>query len=341
VSEGTVEKTYLRDPDAGPSKLRLLGRCGLGLGWFGVAGAISVTTSRCFAHDLREPVLRTLWLVLLLGGYWLIGRSLDKQEQPLVEMGLVRRATALEEWGVGAAVGWGLFVLAVLPMALAGALHPQFWLEGRAWWLFGLNLVALTSGALMEEVAFRGYPFQRLIDAIGPVWATVLVSGFFGAAHLKNPDASFASTMCTILAGVLLSVAYLRTRALWLPWGLHMAWNFTQGVLFGLPVSGTTAFATVVQTRTEGARWLTGGSYGPEAAVWTFVVLLIGIAVLVRVTREYAWEYGFKPIVPGGYPMDAPPPPEHAAMEQATKPQPLVQIAPPQGRGVNPPGSVK
>ena len=341
MSDHTAEKAYLRDPDAGPGKLRLLGRFGMGVAAFFLTAIVAGTAGHFVEKDLREAVTRCTWLLLSLWAYKLIGRTVDKQAEPLAELGLVKRATALQEWALGAALGWGLLVVAVLPMALCGMMMPEFWLSGRAWWLFALNLVTLAAGALVEELGFRGYPFQRLMDAVGPVWATVILSVIFGLVHLHNPDATAASTLCTILAGVLLTVAYLRTRALWLCWGLHFAWNLTQGALLGLPVSGTTMFSTVVQTRTSGPIWLTGGAYGPEASYWTLAVLLAGIVVLVKVTEDYAWEYGHKPIVAGGYPMDAPPPPEHEAMEQAAKPKPLVQIAPAQGPGVNPPGRVE
>ncbi len=175
----------------------------------------------------------------------------------------------------------------------------------RAFSLLLLNLVTLAVAALAEEVAFRGYAFRRLIDAIGPVTATIFMSLLFGLAHMLNPDATWTSTIITMLAGLLLSVAWLRTHGLWLGWGLHFAWNASMGILFGLPVSGITDFSTVVETRAFGRLWLTGGDYGPEGAL-SPIVLLIGIAILVRVTRDYAWNYTHVPIVPGGYPMEAP-----------------------------------
>jgi len=81
--------------------------------------------------------------------------------------------------------------------------------------------------AVFEEVAFRGYAFQRMVDAAGPIVAAAVFSGLFGALHLSNPSATPLSTANTALAGVLFSLAYLKTRGLWLPIGLHWAWNFT------------------------------------------------------------------------------------------------------------------
>ena len=213
-------------------------------------------------------------------------------------------------------MGWGLVVLAVLPMAVAGTLHIHFWTQPHAFGLLLLNLATLAVAALAEEVAFRGYSYRRLIEAIGPVAATIRhVSPLRSRPHVLNPGATWASTLVTILAGVLLSVAWLRTHGLWLGWGLHFAWNASMGILFGLPISGINDFASIVQTRAFGRLWLTGGDYGPEGAAFTVIVLLIGIAILVRVTRDYAWHYTYVPIVAAGYPMEAPPPAAHVAME--------------------------
>jgi len=112
-------------------------------------------------------------------------------------------------------------------------------------------------------------------------------------------------------------------------------------VLFGLPLGGDTSLASVVDTRTGGPLWLTGGSYGPGAAAFSILLLLAAIPVLVRVTGDYAWNYTHPPIIPAGYDVTVPPPAAHVAMEQSAaagqpvNPGSLVQILPvtPQGGG--------
>jgi hypothetical protein len=133
-----------------------------------------------------------------------------------------------------------------------------------------------------------------------------------------------------MIAGVLFSVAYLRTHALWLGWGMHFAWAAVTAVVLGLPVGGLASYSTVVQTDTNGPLWLTGGAFGPDGALFTAIVLFVAMAAVYRATRNYAWNYTHPEIVPGGYPMDVPPPPAHTAMEQAeaAKTATLVQIAP-------------
>lgn len=319
--------------------------------WFLAAETVASHAARGlserFGVEAARPLLTSAFLLFLLVVGFSILQSIARRRSSLREvLGLPKRPTAGREWKLGAALGWGLVVLAVLPMAAAGTLSIQFWTQPRAFALLLLNLITLAVAALVEEVAFRGYAFRRLIEGIGPVAATIVLSLLFGLGHRLNPGATWASTLVTILAGVLFSIAWLRTHGLWLGWGLHFAWNASMGILFGLPVSGITDFSSIVQTRAFGQPWLTGGDYGPEGAGLTVIVLLVGIVVLVRVTRDYAWHYTYVPIVAAGYPMEAAPPAAHVAMEQqaqqAQQARPpaavsLVQILPstPQTRSVS------
>jgi hypothetical protein len=141
--------------------------------------------------------------------------------------------------------------------------------------------------AAMEEILFRGYGFQRLVEAVGAVGAVALMSAFFGFMHIENPSATILSTVNTVLAGVLFSVAYLRTRALWLPIATHWAWNFFQGQVFSLPVSGIRVPRPLFEVRIPGPSWLTGGAYGPEGGLVVTAVALAGILWLAR-TRHLA-----------------------------------------------------
>jgi membrane protease YdiL (CAAX protease family) len=311
--------------------------------WFfisqSLAGRAATGLSVRFGLSDQRPLLSVLFLLFLLALGFSFLQSLAERNASLQKvLGLPERPTAGREWVIGAALGWGLVVLAVLPMALGGTLHVEFWWSLRSFWLLVLYLATLAVSALVEEIAFRGYPFRRLIKAMGPTGATVVMSLFFGLLHAFNPDATWISVLITMFAGVLLSLAWLRTHGLWLGWGLHFAWNASMGVLFGLPVSGIVDFSSVVQTRAIGAHWLTGGYYGPEGALLTLPVLVAGIVVLVLVTSDYAWQYTHKPIVAAGYPMDAPPPEAHTAMEQNAKPVSLVQILPtPPDRSIDKP----
>ena len=278
------------------------------------------------ADPLLRPLLTQVFLLVLLPtGFtalnWLALRNGSLRSTNAMPL----RATASREWQKGAALGWALVLAAVLPMVLAGDLHPQFWFALRGWGLALLSGVTLLLLSLATEIAFRGFLFRRLIAATGPVTATVLLSVIYALAATSMQNTTPFSFIVSLLIGVLFSLAYLRTHGLWLGWGLRFGWLVSMGVIFGLPLSGSIDYANVVATDSSGRVWFTGGAYGPEGALLTGLVLIVGMVALDRMTRDYAWQYTHPAIVPRGYPMDVPPPAAHTAMEAAA-PVPLVQI---------------
>lgn len=278
----------------------------------------------------QDLVFSLALLFLLVVGFTSLNWIGTRQGSVRQANALPVRATAREEWSRGAVIGWAAALAAIVPMMIAGALHPQFSWTGSTWEGTVVSIAALAVGTLASEIAFRGFLFRRLIDAIGPSAAMLLLSGIYALIESMSPNASGMSFVVTFLAGVLFSMAYLRTHALWLGWGLHFAWAAAMAVLFGLPVAGVASYMSVVQTDTGVPVWLTGGVYGPDGALFTAIVFLVAMAVVYRATRDYAWNYTHPVLVPGGYPMDVPPPAAHTAMEQeaAAKAPTLVQIAP-------------
>ena len=144
--------------------------------------------------------------------------------------------------------------------------------------------------AANEEAVFRGYPFQRLVESITPVGAIAVTSALFGLAHLANPHRTWISTLNTALVGIPFAVAYLRTRCLWMPIGMHFIWNFLQGFFLGLPVSGLTVPASVLTARVRGPIWLTGGEYGPEGGLLALGPILVVTAYLSFTKSIYTSE---------------------------------------------------
>jgi membrane protease YdiL (CAAX protease family) len=281
-------------------------------GWFLIAAIYFLLAMVISQHAARglvsgdgyELANRSIMLFLLLLGYAAMGMVGQRQRAPLRSMGFAFRPGWPGEIALGAAIGWGGIVACVLPIAVFGEMALKVNTSPHHLFLFGLDLAVLAIAALAEEVAFRGYPFQRLIEAMGPVFATLFLSLLFMVAHLQNPDSSHASLFTTVLASWLLAVAYLRTRALWVCWGLHFAWNASMGLLFGLPVSGLTIFSPVVSTYTRGPVWLTGGGYGPEGGAVAIVVLFALMIVLTRSTRDLKHQYALPEIIPGGLAVD-------------------------------------
>jgi len=273
--------------------------------YFIIAREIAIRAATGLASgDWVELTNRAGLLFLLVFGYAAMGYVGQRQREPIKAMGLIRRPGWGREFALGSALGWSGMVACVLPIALTGGLIVTFYSTQRQFALIFLDLGILAIAALGEEVAFRGYPFQRLIDATNPTIATIAMSLLFGAVHLANPGATFASTIVTIFAGWLLSIAYLRTRALWVAWGFHFTWNATMGILFGLPISGITSFSPVVTSNTAGPLWLTGGDYGPEGSLICAIVILVLIFVMFPATRDLNYRYAQPVIVAAGIPVD-------------------------------------
>lgn len=273
--------------------------------YFYIAQSVSVHAANGLTSGLWLPFFeRGILLFLQVFGYAAMARAFNRQREPIRAMGLVFRPGWQREFGLGAALGWGMLLASILPLVLSGGLIITFWAIPRQFGILVVDLLVLAAASLAEEVAFRGYPFQRLIDAIGPTLATIVFSFVFAAVHMFNPGANRASFLITVFSSWLLSVAYLRTRALWVCWGWHFAWNASMCALFGLPLSGITQFSPVIQSNTVGPVWMTGGDYGPEASAVTAVVLLIGIFVVYRMTRGLAYLHTQPVIVPAGIPVD-------------------------------------
>ena len=149
--------------------------------------------------------------------------------------------------------------------------------------LAGMTLTA----AFLEELLFRGILF-RWIEAFGGSWAAlVLTSALFGLAHIFNANATWVSSLAiTVEAGVMLGGAYMLARNLWVPIGLHAAWNFTQGFIFDVPVSGNDMHG-LVQAKLSGPVLLSGGSFGLEASMIGVVLSIpLGACMIYLAARN-------------------------------------------------------
>lgn len=182
----------------------------------------------------------------------------------------LRAAGAFRDLGKGIAAGAVLFSAIVGAAAILGV-YRIIGKGDSSTILVGLVVLAITPG-FTEEILFRGILF-RWIEEWGGSWLALLVtSALFGLAHIMNPGATwFSSFAIAVEAGVLLGGAYMLTRNLWMAVGLHAAWNFTQGPIFGVPVSGGSV-SGIAKAKLVGPTLLTGGSFGLEASLIALVI---------------------------------------------------------------------
>ncbi len=241
-----------------------------------------------------EMILTNVMLVFwLFAVSWLCLSFLERMK--LSALGFALHSGWIREVLKGCVMG-AIMVASVVTLQIIGgttrlSLNPVWWREqavdwagARAVWLdvFAALALFILAGAF-EELAFRGYAFQTLLRGAPAFLPILIFSILFGTGHWDNPSRTFFSTANTILAGVWLSTAYLKTRSLWFPTALHFTWNWTMGAFFGLPVSGLSVPQHPVLTSTGGGPvWLTGGSYGCEGGVAATIILIITIAVIWR-----------------------------------------------------------
>jgi membrane protease YdiL (CAAX protease family) len=135
-----------------------------------------------------------------------------------------------------------------------------------------------------EELIFRGYQLQTLASGLNLFWAVLISSAVFGVLHLVTPNATWVSAILISLIALSLAYGYVRTKQLWLPIGLHIGWNFFEGVVFGFPVSGQDIYR-VIRHHVTGPELWTGGAFGPEAGLIVLPTLVVGTALIYAYTR--------------------------------------------------------
>ncbi len=209
---------------------------------------------------------------------FLARRFLDKQ--PVESLGLkINLQTLLDIFaGIGITfLQMGLIYFVMLKLG---------WLtfKGFAWEFDGVGLVVKNTllffvififVAWNEELLSRGYHLQTIASGTNLFWGVIISSVVFGLLHLANPGANWVSAVGIFFAGLYLAYGYIRTKQLWLSIGLHLGWNFFEGVVFGFPVSGLDIY-TLARIEVHGPVLWTGGAFGPEAGLIVLPSLIVG-----------------------------------------------------------------
>jgi len=265
-------------------------------GWKALAFFAGLTGATALVYSLlvgllgleglvKGPVGEVIPTLIVLAISW---AALNLEDRPLADLGLRLNPQWTRDLTLGLLAG----------AVLTGLMASTLWALGGFTWVPNpaMRVQALLQGgwlflfvAINEEALFRGYAFQRLAEGgLGPWGTQLLFAAFFALMHLTNPGVQAAgaalravTTLNIALAALLLGLAYLRTRSLALPIGIHWAWNFVQGNLLGFPVSGTgERLAPLKPILANRPDWLTGGAVGLEGSVACTLICLVAIVFL-------------------------------------------------------------
>ena len=321
-------------PRVSDSRLRAYGQFLAALFYYFLARAIARRGAMGLSSEQWRPLVEQAMLVfLLMLGFAGVGFTLNRQLHPISSQGLPRRPGWRHEVGLGLAIGWSAALTCFMVLVIGGGVAMRLQLSPAAWGWLAVNLALFALATLGEEVAFRGYAFQRFARAVGSAGAVLGFSLLYAFLQGMQTGATRATIAVAFVLNLSLSTAYLRTRALWVSWGLNFGWKATRALLFGLALSGDSSHSPVVQGDPMGPFWLTGGGFGLEGSWLTFVVLLLVLPAVYAATRELDFHHNAPELIPGGIPVDidaAARSQHEAAMGPAQEPAApaLVQILP-------------
>jgi membrane protease YdiL (CAAX protease family) len=202
------------------------------------------------------------------------------ERRPVVELNL---QGSIAEFGAGYLLGAALFTSVISTLGMLGV----FEIVGRnPVRVMVAPFLWLIMHAVLEEVIFRGLIFRLTERSLGSVAALLISAALFGAAHIFNPGADLLSALAICVeAGLLLGVTFMLTRRLWFCIGVHAAWNFVQGGIFSVPVSGS-EIPGLYRGRLQGPDWLSGGAFGAEASAVAVLICFLVAVAMYRVVQK-------------------------------------------------------
>ena len=218
-----------------------------------------------------QAILCVLSSAAVLGVYALWWKWTEKRRAADLPMHALAGHT-----GIGFGVGVLFFFVVTGVIALLGGYRVEN--VNWDWNALVKNLFMFLIVAVGEEVLFRGIVFRMIDDRWGTAVALIVSALIFGFVHITNDNATvWSSVAIAVEAGLLLGAAYKWSGTLWVPIGIHWAWNYFQGPVFGFAVSGDDT-PSLIKPVIEGSDWLTGGSFGAEASIPAFV---LGLAMAI------------------------------------------------------------
>jgi membrane protease YdiL (CAAX protease family) len=183
-------------------------------------------------------------------------------------------------------VGLGLLTGTVAALAVIGLYRVE---AVNAWTVLVPAFAVAVQAAWVEELLYRGVLLRVLDESLGTWPALAISAGFFGVVHLGTPNATHYTALAISLeAGLLLGAAYVLTRRLWLPIGIHFAWNFMQaGVFGGTRVASSLGVRSLLEAETSGPDLLSGGGSGLDGSIFAITLCVaVAAALLVLAHRR-------------------------------------------------------
>jgi len=250
--------------------------------------------TRLWWEELLLRYFIIFWLLLIIS--FLSARFLDRR--PIGTIGFLFHSRWLREFIQGLLIGSiAVTILFALEITLghlditARAISPSLLFS-----VFVVSALKTLFQSAFEELFFRGYAFQALIECTNALVATVVISCLFGLGHLLTPNASWIVATNLAVFGAMHAIGYIRTKSLFLPSGMHFGWNFFMRHIYSLPVSGAGGSDTLLSAEVSGPTWITGGEYGPEAGIPAVVVMVAASCLIygfpgIRLAAEmkYLW----------------------------------------------------
>jgi hypothetical protein len=234
--------------------------------------------------------------VVVFAGSFLMTKFIEKK--PFKIIGFAFHSNMKKEIIEGLIIGFILISIVFFVQLIFGIIKISW--QGFPLYVLLINFIfyfiLFSIQSSGEEAFFRGYLFQRLIEGTNKLIAILTISLNFGFIHIFNPNASLFACFNVFLSGIFFSIAYLKTRSLWLPSALHFSWNFFQGFFYSFPVSGVKINPRLFVLENNAHKILTGGDFGPEGSLIVSVVFLIAI-IYISMSKRFSISNEMKEIL--------------------------------------------
>jgi hypothetical protein len=251
-----------------------------------ISGRLSYTDMVDLVLDMNDAmyILTLLCTIIVIVTVVIYCRKIEHRS--LKSMGFVRE-NAVKHYLTGILVGFASFTLCFLLGIVSGCIHVDGINPKLNLGIVLLYIVGFMIQSLSEEVTFRGYFMISLMKKNSALKAVLINAFAFALCHILNPGLSVIAMINLMMIGVFLSVYVLVTNDIWGAAAYHFMWNFAQGALYGVSVSGTKVLGAVLSTTVdETPAILSGGIFGTEGSIFTTIVMGGFLAIMIYINKR-------------------------------------------------------